>query len=41
MILADWCGRMILFPNQVLTGLLATFTGALYLLFVYLLRKQG
>ncbi|WP_419657016.1 Fe(3+)-hydroxamate ABC transporter permease FhuB [Cedecea neteri] len=39
MILADWCGRMILFPNQVPAGLLATFIGAPY--FVYLLRKQG
>ncbi|VEC00704.1 Iron(III)-hydroxamate import system permease protein fhuB [Cedecea lapagei] len=39
MILADWCGRMILFPSQVPAGLLATFIGAPY--FVYLLRKQG
>lgn len=39
MTLADWCGRMILFPNQVPAGLLATFIGAPY--FVYLLRKQG
>jgi iron complex transport system permease protein len=39
MIMADWCGRMILFPNQVPAGLLATFIGAPY--FVYLLRKQG
>lgn len=39
MILADWCGRMIMFPNQVPAGLLATFIGAPY--FVYLLRKQG
>ncbi|WP_029815731.1 iron chelate uptake ABC transporter family permease subunit, partial [Yersinia pestis] len=39
MILADWCGRMLLFPNQIPAGLLATFIGAPY--FVYLLRKQG
>lgn len=39
MILADWCGRMILFPNQVPAGLLATFIGAPY--FIYLLRKQS
>jgi len=39
MILADWFGRMILFPNQVPAGLLATFIGAPY--FIYLLRKQS
>lgn len=39
MILADWFGRMILFPNQVPTGLLATFIGAPY--FIYLLKKQS
>ncbi|MEH0874337.1 Fe(3+)-hydroxamate ABC transporter permease FhuB [Pectobacterium cacticida] len=38
MVIADWCGRMILFPAQVPAGLLATFIGAPY--FVYLLRKQ-
>ncbi|MFT8210966.1 MAG: iron chelate uptake ABC transporter family permease subunit [Symbiopectobacterium sp.] len=38
MLLADWAGRMILFPNQVPAGLLATFIGAPY--FIYLLRKQ-
>ncbi|HKM95431.1 MAG TPA: Fe(3+)-hydroxamate ABC transporter permease FhuB [Buttiauxella sp.] len=38
MVAADWCGRMILFPDQVPAGLLATFIGAPY--FVYLLRKQ-
>lgn len=38
MIFADWCGRMLLFPNQIPAGLLATFIGAPY--FVYLLRKQ-
>lgn len=39
MILADWCGRMMMFPNQVPAGLLATFIGAPY--FIYLLRKQS
>ncbi|EOB3108227.1 Fe(3+)-hydroxamate ABC transporter permease FhuB [Yersinia enterocolitica] len=39
MVFADWCGRMLLFPNQIPAGLLATFIGAPY--FVYLLRKQG
>lgn len=39
MILADGCGRMVLFPNQVPAGLLATFIGAPY--FIYLLRKQS
>lgn len=39
MIIADWFGRMILFPNQVPAGLLATFIGAPY--FIYLLRKQS
>ncbi|HAT4982006.1 TPA: Fe(3+)-hydroxamate ABC transporter permease FhuB [Serratia marcescens] len=38
MVFADWCGRMLLFPYQVPAGLLATFIGAPY--FVYLLRKQ-
>ncbi|RLM22119.1 Fe3+-hydroxamate ABC transporter permease FhuB [Brenneria alni] len=38
MVIADWCGRMVLFPNQIPAGLLATFIGAPY--FVYLLRKQ-
>jgi iron complex transport system permease protein len=38
MVTADWCGRMILFPDQVPAGLLATFIGAPY--FIYLLRKQ-
>lgn len=37
MALADWCGRMVAFPNQIPAGLLATFIGAPY--FVYLLRK--
>src|SRR5476651_1230275 len=39
MVFADWCGRMFLFPNQIPAGLLATFIGAPY--FIYLLRKQG
>ena len=39
MMFADWCGRMILFPNQIPAGLLATFIGAPY--FIWLLRRQG
>ncbi len=39
MVLADWCGRMFLFPDQIPAGLLATFIGAPY--FVLLLRRQG
>jgi iron complex transport system permease protein len=39
MLLADWGGRMLLFPNQIPAGLLATFIGAPY--FIYLLRKQA
>ena len=39
MVAADWCGRMLMFPDQVPAGLLATFIGAPY--FVYLLRKQS
>lgn len=38
MVLADWCGRMLIFPSQIPAGLLATFIGAPY--FIYLLRKQ-
>lgn len=38
MVFADWCGRMLLFPYQIPAGLLATFIGAPY--FVYLLRKR-
>lgn len=38
MVFADWCGRMVLFPYQIPAGLLATFIGAPY--FVYLLRRQ-
>ncbi|WP_158781764.1 Fe(3+)-hydroxamate ABC transporter permease FhuB [Pantoea sp. BAV 3049] len=37
MAVADWCGRMVAFPGQIPAGLLATFIGAPY--FVYLLRK--
>lgn len=39
MVLADWCGRMVLFPAQIPAGLLATFIGAPY--FVWLLRRQA
>ncbi|WP_105659918.1 Fe(3+)-hydroxamate ABC transporter permease FhuB [Cronobacter dublinensis] len=39
MMLADWAGRMAMFPYQIPAGLLATFIGAPY--FVYLLRKQS
>ena len=39
MMIADWCGRMMLFPDQVPAGLLATFIGAPY--FIYLLKKQS
>lgn len=39
MVFADWCGRMVMFPYQIPAGLLATFIGAPY--FIYLLRKQN
>lgn len=39
MVLADWLGRMIAFPEQIPAGLLATFIGAPY--FIYLLRRQA
>ncbi|PDO85163.1 Fe(3+)-hydroxamate ABC transporter permease FhuB [Kosakonia pseudosacchari] len=39
LVLADWCGRMLLFPFQIPAGLLSTFIGAPY--FIYLLRKQS
>ncbi|QWA10898.1 Fe(3+)-hydroxamate ABC transporter permease FhuB [Sodalis ligni] len=39
MIAADWCGRIILFPYQIPAGLLATFFGAPY--FIYLLRRPA
>lgn len=38
MVLADWCGRMVLFPAQIPAGLLASFLGAPY--FIILLRRQ-
>ena len=39
MVIADWAGRMVLFPYQIPAGLLASFIGAPY--FIYLLRKQS
>ncbi|MGC6230023.1 Fe(3+)-hydroxamate ABC transporter permease FhuB [Hafnia paralvei] len=39
MMFADWCGRMVMFPYQIPAGLLATFIGAPY--FIFLLRKQA
>ena len=36
---ADECGRMVMFPYQIPAGLLSTFIGAPY--FIYLLRKQS
>jgi len=39
LVIADWCGRMVLFPYQIPAGLLSTFIGAPY--FIYLLRKQS
>lgn len=39
MIAADWCGRFIIFPYQIPAGLLATFFGAPY--FIYLLRRAS
>lgn len=39
LVFADWCGRMALFPYQIPAGLLSTFIGAPY--FIYLLRKQS
>ena len=39
LVFADWCGRMLMFPYQVPAGLLSTFIGAPY--FIYLLRKQS
>ncbi|VDY65769.1 Iron(III)-hydroxamate import system permease protein fhuB [Shimwellia blattae] len=39
MVVADWCGRMVLFPAQIPAGLLASFLGAPY--FIVLLRRQG
>ena len=37
--LADWCGRMLAFPDQIPAGLMATFLGAPY--FIWLLRRSG
>lgn len=39
MVFADWAGRMMLFPYQIPAGLLSSFIGAPY--FIYLLRKQS
>lgn len=38
MIVADWCGRMLAFPDQIPAGLMATFFGAPY--FIWLLRRS-
>ncbi|MEZ3501323.1 Fe(3+)-hydroxamate ABC transporter permease FhuB [Pantoea sp. KPR_PJ] len=38
MLLADWCGRMLAFPDQIPAGLMATFLGAPY--FIWLLRRS-
>lgn len=37
MVIADWCGRMLAFPNQIPAGLMATFFGAPY--FIWLMRR--
>jgi len=37
MLVADWCGRMLAFPDQIPAGLMATFFGAPY--FIWLLRR--
>ena len=39
MLTADWCGRIVMFPNQIPAGLLTTFIGAPY--FIFLLRQQA
>lgn len=39
MLLADWLGRVLIFPYQIPAGLLATFLGAPY--FIWLLRKNN
>ncbi len=39
LVFADWGGRMVLFPFQIPAGLLSTFIGAPY--FIYLLRQQS
>ncbi|MEB6535184.1 Fe(3+)-hydroxamate ABC transporter permease FhuB [Pantoea stewartii] len=38
MVAADWCGRMLAFPSQIPAGLMATFLGAPY--FIWLLRRS-
>ncbi|MCW2479883.1 Fe(3+)-hydroxamate ABC transporter permease FhuB [Candidatus Symbiopectobacterium sp. NZEC135] len=38
MLIADWLGRVVIFPYQIPAGLLATFLGAPY--FILLLRRQ-
>ncbi|MCW2483854.1 iron chelate uptake ABC transporter family permease subunit, partial [Candidatus Symbiopectobacterium sp. NZEC135] len=38
MLIADWLGRVLIFPYQIPAGLLATFIGAPY--FILLLRRQ-
>ena len=38
MAFADWCGRMLAFPDQIPAGLMATFIGAPY--FIWLLRRS-
>lgn len=38
MLIADWLGRVLIFPYQIPAGLLATFLGAPY--FILLLRRQ-
>lgn len=38
LVFADWCGRMVLFPFQIPAGLLSTFIGAPY--FIYLLKAE-
>ena len=37
MLVADWCGRILAFPDQIPAGLMATFFGAPY--FIWLLRR--
>ncbi|NIF21132.1 Fe(3+)-hydroxamate ABC transporter permease FhuB [Pantoea sp. Acro-835] len=37
MMAADWCGRMLAFPQQIPAGLMATFIGAPY--FIWLMRR--
>lgn len=37
-VIADWCGRNMIYPQQIPAGLLATFIGAPY--YLYLMRKS-